>query len=212
MSDYQAALERLHQNLATLREREAKYAGSAPVELLNQIKDHQQAIGLTERAIAGDLSEAAWRAKMGPLLVDINRRSGEAAAAVSIGDVSGGIHGSIIAGGDVKDVQLFQTGDVSGSYNVIGHGASLVIQQIEALSPAAEAAQADDAFNRRLARAIRGKVESYRRLVQKSDTERRNPYKSLNLEPESGSLVTGFGQAYTLSGDRFETITPRGRG
>lgn len=122
MTAYPQILLRLNDNLNILREREAKYAGNTPPELLNQIEDHQTAITLTERAIAGQLSETEWRATLKPLLVAINRRGGE--AAVVIGDVTGGIHGSIIARGDVKDGQLFQTDDVSGSYNVIGHGAS----------------------------------------------------------------------------------------
>lgn len=37
-------------------------------------------------------------------------------------------------------------------------------------------------------------------------------FQLFRLQPQSGSLVTGFGQAYALSGDRFEIITPRSRG
>jgi putative heme iron utilization protein len=37
-------------------------------------------------------------------------------------------------------------------------------------------------------------------------------FQLFKLQPHSGSLVIGFAQAYTLSGDRFELITPRGRG
>jgi len=37
-------------------------------------------------------------------------------------------------------------------------------------------------------------------------------FQLFRLQPQSGSLVTGFAQAYTLSGDGFEIITPRGRG
>jgi hypothetical protein len=37
-------------------------------------------------------------------------------------------------------------------------------------------------------------------------------FQLFNLQPQSGSLVIGFGQAYELSGDRFEIITHRGRG
>lgn len=37
-------------------------------------------------------------------------------------------------------------------------------------------------------------------------------FQLFKLQPQSGSLVTGFAQAYTLSGERFEIITPRGRG
>jgi hypothetical protein len=41
-------LPHLKKNPHTLRHREAKYAGKAPLDLLNQIDDHRQAIGLTE--------------------------------------------------------------------------------------------------------------------------------------------------------------------
>ncbi|GAB4452782.1 MAG: heme utilization protein HutZ [Anaerolineae bacterium] len=37
-------------------------------------------------------------------------------------------------------------------------------------------------------------------------------FQLFRLQPESGGLVTGFGQAFTLSGDSFQVITPRGRG
>jgi hypothetical protein len=37
----QAFLLKLQQNLIILREREAKYGNNAPLELLNQIGDHQ---------------------------------------------------------------------------------------------------------------------------------------------------------------------------
>jgi hypothetical protein len=40
MTKYQAFLLKLQQNLNTLQEREAKYAGNAPLELLNQIAVH----------------------------------------------------------------------------------------------------------------------------------------------------------------------------
>lgn len=36
-------------------------------------------------------------------------------------------------------------------------------------------------------------------------------FQLFRLQPQSGLLVIGFGQAYALSGDRFETITHRGR-
>jgi hypothetical protein len=72
MSDYKTFLTKLHQNLNTLREREAKYGGNAPLELLNQIEDHQIAISWTEQAISSDLGEAEWREKLHPLLVAID--------------------------------------------------------------------------------------------------------------------------------------------
>jgi hypothetical protein len=73
MTDYQTILQKLHTNLNTLREREAKYAGDAPVALLNQIEDHQQAIVITEQAISGDLTEAQWREATKPLLVQLDQ-------------------------------------------------------------------------------------------------------------------------------------------
>jgi tetratricopeptide (TPR) repeat protein len=76
MTDLSPILTRLHQNLAALREREAKYgSGLAPVELQNQLDDHIDAIALTEQAMRGQLSETDWRDRMRPLLVDIRTRS-----------------------------------------------------------------------------------------------------------------------------------------
>lgn len=62
-------LLKLNKNLNILREREAKYAGNASLELLNQIDDHQAAIVLTEQALAGEISEEEWREALKPLLV-----------------------------------------------------------------------------------------------------------------------------------------------
>lgn len=70
-TDFKAFLSKLHQNLNTLREREAKYNGNAPLELLNQMEDHQQAITLTEQASAGNLSETEWEESLRPLLVAV---------------------------------------------------------------------------------------------------------------------------------------------
>ncbi len=96
-------LTQLHQNLATLRKREAKYAGNAPLDLLNQITDHEQAIAITEQAIAGTLAEAAWREQLRPLLVIIRDRSEQAphTCGVAIGDVVGGVVDTVIAGGNI---------------------------------------------------------------------------------------------------------------
>ena len=87
MTDFKAFLHKLNNNLNILREREAKYAGNAPPELLNQIADHEQAIALTKQAIAGDLTAAEWREALRPLLVAIESRTGEVASNVTIGDV-----------------------------------------------------------------------------------------------------------------------------
>ncbi|MDX1415765.1 MAG: hypothetical protein R3293_16325 [Candidatus Promineifilaceae bacterium] len=114
---------------------------------------------------------------------------------ISIDRIEGDQRG-IIAIGDVKDASLIQTGDISGSYNAIGDGASLVVQQVEAFSPAAESQKAEDVANRRLVRAVTNKVKSYQRLVQKSNAGRLNPYKSLNFyQLEDAPYFYGRAQA-----------------
>lgn len=70
MADPKAVLIKLTQNLNTLREREAKYGGNAPLELLNQIEDHEKAIALTEQVIDGELSQAEWREALRSLTID----------------------------------------------------------------------------------------------------------------------------------------------
>jgi hypothetical protein len=98
MTDYKTTLQKLHTNLNTLREREAKHAGNAPLDLLNQIADHEKAIALTKQAIGGEITKAEWRDALKPLLVSL---PDEARAIINaqqigiIGDhahVEGGIH------------------------------------------------------------------------------------------------------------------------
>ena len=69
MTDYRTFLLKLNDTLNTLREREAKYAGNPPVDLLNQIADHGQAITITHQALSGELTESEWQAALKPLLV-----------------------------------------------------------------------------------------------------------------------------------------------
>ncbi|MFN8458632.1 MAG: hypothetical protein U0401_28925 [Anaerolineae bacterium] len=108
MPDYKAFLSKLHQNLNILQEREAKYGGNVPLELINQINDHQVAINLTERAIRGTVGESDWREALQPLLIAIQTRTGELASTISLGDIQGGIHQSTIgiAGRDVTQITL----------------------------------------------------------------------------------------------------------
>lgn len=70
MNPLQANLQLLHQNLAALREREAKYGGEAPLALLNELADLETAIALTEQALRGDLSPAELRAELAQLNID----------------------------------------------------------------------------------------------------------------------------------------------
>ena len=71
MTNLKEFLLKLSHNLNIIQEREAKHAGNAPVELLNQISDHKKAIALTGQAIAGELSETEWREALEPLLVSL---------------------------------------------------------------------------------------------------------------------------------------------
>lgn len=60
-------LKILSKDLNILREREAKYGGNAPVELLNQIEDHQTAIALIETRLAGSISDEQLDEQLAPL-------------------------------------------------------------------------------------------------------------------------------------------------
>lgn len=107
MADNKTFLLKLTQNLTLLREREAKYGGSAPLELINQIADHQEAIALTNQAISGTLTESAWREALEPLLIAVQARTDEAAASsITVGDIGGSIQDSTIAGRDVNQITI----------------------------------------------------------------------------------------------------------
>lgn len=60
-------LKNLHRQLNILKEREAKYLDNAPLELLNQIQDHQTAIELVQARLAGQLSAEALEEQLAPL-------------------------------------------------------------------------------------------------------------------------------------------------
>ncbi len=59
----------LNNNLNILLEREAKYGGNAPLDLLNQIDDHREAIDLVEEALDGDLTSNELDEALKPLLL-----------------------------------------------------------------------------------------------------------------------------------------------
>jgi len=105
--NFRETLARLQQNLNILHEREAKHGSQPPLELLNQIDDHRQAIILTKQAIDGEISEDDWREALRPLLVAIKERSSQAAT-INISDITNSVvnvEGSLMAnvqvGGDV---------------------------------------------------------------------------------------------------------------
>ncbi len=102
----------------------------------------------------------------------------------------------IIAGGDVKNANLINAGDVSGSYNAIGLGAKVIVNQVRHPSEAEELDEQAQLAERRLATSIAAKVESYSLLEAPSDDERRNPYKSLlSYELEDAPFFYGRTEA-----------------
>ncbi|MBI1876997.1 MAG: hypothetical protein HYR94_01950, partial [Chloroflexi bacterium] len=63
----------LTKNLNTLREREAKYGGNAPLDLLNLIDDHLTAITLFQQHFDGQLTAEQLETELLPLNLAINR-------------------------------------------------------------------------------------------------------------------------------------------
>jgi hypothetical protein len=62
--------QELHKNLLTLQEREAKYGGNAPLELLNQIDDHKRAVESALSALAGEITIEEFIGQTESLLID----------------------------------------------------------------------------------------------------------------------------------------------
>jgi len=145
MTDLQAFLLKLTQNLNLLQEREAKYGANPPLELANQISDHQEAIALTEQVIRGELGEAEWREALQPLLAAVAARPGEAASGLTPGDIGGSIQPSTLAGRDVNQVTLNVVNLMRQSLTQPGRApepaaqaiTDLVLEQVQALDPRA---------------------------------------------------------------------------
>lgn len=81
--------------------------------------------------------------------------------------------------GQIGDI--FNVGDISGSYTAIGNGAQVIVNHIEqALSAVEEMEKGIQVAESRLARAIQTKIETYTRLPTTVGAEAyRNPYRSL---------------------------------
>ncbi|MCB0154988.1 MAG: hypothetical protein KDF65_09325, partial [Anaerolineae bacterium] len=73
MTDPKTFLRKLKKNLNILKEREAKYGRNAPLELLNQIEDHERATALTEQLLASELTDVEWAEALKPLLVSLEK-------------------------------------------------------------------------------------------------------------------------------------------
>jgi formylglycine-generating enzyme required for sulfatase activity len=75
MASLKDVLRRTYENLHMLQQREAKSGGAAPLELLNQLADHRQAIALLEAAVAANVTGPALaelREELRPLLIAAN--------------------------------------------------------------------------------------------------------------------------------------------
>jgi hypothetical protein len=99
--------------LNILVEREARYAGNAPLDLLNQIADHRMAIDLTNQVIAGDLSNVEWQEALKPLLLAVNHGQ-----VINVGniEVGGDVDGNIVVGHGniIQRITYFFQGDTKG--------------------------------------------------------------------------------------------------
>jgi len=111
MDELKSRLLDLNKNLNILREREAKYGGNAPLDLLTQIEDHETAIELVQAAIAGEVTEEELEEELAPLNLAMTR-------------------------GDQISV-----GDVEGSFVAIGTGAKLIVNKALSAAEEAKAQQ-----------------------------------------------------------------------
>jgi hypothetical protein len=67
MTELNAFLLKLHKNLAIFQEREANFGSNIPLDLINQISNHKEAIALTEQVRCSELSETEWQEGILPL-------------------------------------------------------------------------------------------------------------------------------------------------
>ncbi|MFN2242387.1 MAG: hypothetical protein ACK2U2_08875, partial [Anaerolineae bacterium] len=111
----------------------------------------------------------------------------------------------IIAGGEIKNVSLIETGDIKGSYNAIGTGAQLVINQIQAQSETEELDREIGLAQRVLHEAIEQKVKETAAAVERqARIDRHNPYKALHYyELEDAPFFYGRNQAIEALLDRI---------
>ncbi|MCL4301326.1 MAG: hypothetical protein KJ077_36830 [Anaerolineae bacterium] len=105
MNNLQTALLKLNKNLNILQERQAKFGGNAPLELINQIEDHCQAISLTRQAITGELSVDEWRAALKPLLLAF--QEGQVVTVEAGTYLAGDVRGDAV-GGDKIVTTIYQ--------------------------------------------------------------------------------------------------------
>jgi WD40 repeat protein len=99
MDELKSQLITLNKNLSILQERQAKYGGNAPLELVNQLDDHRTAIDLVQQALAGELTQAELEEQLAPLNLAL---------------------------GPGPQISM---GDLESSFVAIGNGAKLIVNQ-----------------------------------------------------------------------------------
>jgi WD40 repeat protein len=99
--------------------------------------------------------------------------------------------------GNLERHRAIATGDISGSYNAIGDGAQVVINQIkQAYSAIEELDKEDQLVERRLLKAIDGIIQSFLSRIQRDRSDRLNPYKALiNYHMEDAPFFYGRTEA-----------------
>jgi hypothetical protein len=79
MTNPQALLEKLTQNLLILEKIQKKYGDlDAPMELLNQIEEYRKAIELSHQVIAGSISQAQWQDELQPIFYLLEEQDNKA--------------------------------------------------------------------------------------------------------------------------------------
>lgn len=118
MNNPKTTLRQLKKNLNILREREAKYGRNVPLDLLNQIDDHEEAIRLTEQAATGEISPAEWQAALDPLLLAV--RGGQVVKIEAETYIAGNVGGDMVTGDKVGRDKITQRINAPGSQINIG--------------------------------------------------------------------------------------------
>ncbi len=117
-------LLKLNKQRNILKEREAKHAGNAPLDLLNQIEDYEKALDLTEQAINGAITEAEWLDQLQPLLIAGNDWTAISLAAMLVLSHYAQPNGESL-GQTIGAPALGKAGQIQ----------SLVLEQVKAIDP-----------------------------------------------------------------------------
>jgi len=175
MNNLKQKLATLHKNLNILREREARYAGNAPLDLLNQIEDHQRAIALVQAAIQGEITPDELEAELLPLNLAMTP-------------------------GPRVNLQ-----DVKESFLAIGNGAKLIVNQaLSAAEEAHKQKDYERAILAEAVKNVAMRLQQTATL-HPAEESRHNPYKALlDYRLEDAPFFYGRDQAIHHMFDRLE--------